>query len=169
MKDPNGQYKLLFSDHDWSFWPEGPYALPMSTDECPESQTSGWLTGYINITTKEPVNILMTQRNINHDDQTTSEVYKDTIIDYNSNVNTIGPFGDRTLQLNFCYKVKDHFSNRLHRWPDGDYSIYGDTSICPEGIYSISNKVIFTIFLSSTVKYIFCNFKYLKDLEYLLL
>ena len=134
-------------------WPDGPYATPMSVYGCPGSETSGWRTGYANMTFRQHL---------------TENLDAVTAARHSS---LLGPYSEKVVQLNFCYKLKrlasntsldnpmydnsaDNDSNstldnpvpdlpasainstpgnQVYNWPAGIYSIYRADQICPGG------------------------------------
>ena len=127
-------YTPTFVEIESSNWPPGPYAIPTPIDGCPESYPEGWTEGYINITTRVPFGITITQNLFkyplnNNPTITTINVAEDRLhIPY-----TLGPYGRYTFQFNFCYKSKSHTKSIMLTWPPGDYSIYGNEDACPTG------------------------------------
>ena len=119
-----------------SLWPPGPYAIPTPIDGCPESYPEGWTEGYVNITTRVPLEIWITQYK---DDPGESSQINDTFMfniaeDRLHIPYTLGPYGLYTFQFNFCYKSKEHANNSMDEWPPGNYSIYGTSDDgCPTG------------------------------------
>ena len=124
-----------------SNWPPGPYAIPIPIDGCPETYNAGWTEGYINISTRVPLNIWITQNTFTFEDNAgEANKINDTVMfniakDRLHIPYTLGPYGRYTIQLNFCYKSKHHTNNSMYVWPLGNYSIYGTEDGCPTGKY----------------------------------
>ena len=118
-----------------SNWPPGPFAIPTPIDGCEESYPEGWTEGYVNITTRVPMEIWITQ---NDDDFGKATKINETNMfniaeDRLHKPYTLGPYGRYTFQFNFCYKSRKHTNNSMNAWPPGHYSIYGTEDGCPTG------------------------------------
>lgn len=102
-------------------WPEGNYALPTSIYGCNDPEFDQWQHGYINISFMEPV--LLFERSKGHIHIETPSLL-------------LGPYGPRSLQLNFCVKVSeeaDPHAQVATEWPPGQYAVYGSEKGCPKG------------------------------------
>ncbi|XP_069101259.1 uncharacterized protein [Argopecten irradians] len=99
-----------------SVWPNGPYAIPMSTFGCPETDRFGWTHGYVNLT----LPITSTAQIWNDGDVLTIEPH------------LMGPFHTHVMMLNFCSRQTTVFDTDNRSWPGGNYCIYQTGDRCPK-------------------------------------
>lgn len=139
-----------FSDDDVSpsKWPPGPYALLMPNDGCPETVSHGWRRGYISFTWQEPHTVFsLNERDapsciLNATERTKSSNGPSCMHDLTADnwpdaySNLLGPFSRYAWRLNFCYKTDIGSPPNTTVWPEGDYSVFGDASDCPNGTYT---------------------------------
>ena len=128
-----------------SEWPPGPFAIPRSKEGCPESAAFGWRQGYVKFTTTLPLTLVANKTSMN----ILYNGMDNTIWKYQEMLDTkqpddffanylLGPFGEFSFQINFCFKQMDHPLNaKTGGWPSGDYSVYGMAMQCPQGMIYI--------------------------------
>ena len=107
---------------------------------CPDQKLNKWLEGYINITFPTDYNLREMRLGV---------------VSQKGYLFTLGPFGKRSYQLNFCIKsstkndASDRYDNNpdwltkesTQEWPRGTYAIYKTTSSeCPHGEFLKSYK-----------------------------
>ncbi|MES9882724.1 MAG: hypothetical protein ABW185_17800, partial [Sedimenticola sp.] len=93
---------------------------------CPESWVQGWRTGYLNLTAESPIFDPPPDNDaVGRERMTLAEARMLPIL---------GPYGEYTVQLNFCYKIGAHHNNTSEAWLNGNYAIYGTGNGCPLGI-----------------------------------
>lgn len=108
-------------------WPEGSYALPRPSYDCPVNKWFDWLTGSI---------ILEWE-----DSQEPSQ--------WTPGLHILGNYGDHVFSLMTCAKlddvVDDHVSVTQPAWPAGSYCIYQVAEDCPAGeLLSLTQITYFT-------------------------
>ena len=93
----------------------------MSIFGCSYPASKNWLLGYMNITFKQEIDLYeLSQGRIgwNGTDLSLLELQ--------------GPYGHRSIQLNFCTSSKTRNNTNIG-WPSGRYGIYGTMAGCPSG------------------------------------
>ena len=102
----------------------------MTVYGCNSPEDDQWSTAYINITFKYRVRV--TNQKGGH-------------IDMKSPSLLIGPYGDRSFQMNFCVRESEsteHDNTPDGWWPPGHYMVYGTESGCPSGNYMPLRKIL---------------------------
>ncbi|XP_060579864.1 uncharacterized protein LOC132736691 [Ruditapes philippinarum] len=121
-----------------SFWPPGPYAIPMSKYGCPESWSRGWLKSFLKIN----MNVLASSL----------EKRNSTVLDYNSlfvdSAFFTPPFQSGDVKLYFCVKFRNEATLDQEQWIPGDYSIYKIGSSCPTDFEESSKTLPVTSLVS---------------------
>jgi hypothetical protein len=128
--------KVIVSVPETSDWPPGVYSIPMPITGCPESDNKGWAVGFISVEWKSPRIPYSVTFNVSDLDQSDNVTDSKRITDEEwpkLETYLFGPFRDYNFRLNFCTKQSRPDSIDIGKWPDGNYSIYGDIAGCPAG------------------------------------
>lgn len=96
-------------------WPEGSYALPRSSYDCPVNKWFDWFTASVVLEWENP--------------QQPSQ--------WTPGIHILGLYGDNVLSLMTCAKLDDVVSSDVIAadtlWPEGSYCIYQVAEECPPG------------------------------------
>ena len=127
-------------------WPDGEFAVPMSTLGCPDPTVNTWRYGYMNISFKDETDLF--EMSVGRVGWNGSRM---------NPIELVGPYGSHSIQLNFCYKFEEEATSK-QEWPPGGYSLYGSGDGCPSGDVV---SFIFSLFLCfhfkrSNYQYPFC-------------
>ncbi|XP_053403040.1 uncharacterized protein LOC128558210 [Mercenaria mercenaria] len=125
-----------------SYWPPGPYAIPMSRYGCPESSIHGWQDSYLILTWQDP------QDGYVHISPQSDAMPFETIVSttnesfyHLSDRHIFGPAKPFTFKMNFCFKYRSNTSLDVGVWPDGNYSIYSAKAACPQGFEIYTSNI----------------------------
>lgn len=115
------QFTFFLKELKQTAWPNTNYAIVTAMFGCPESREHGWTYGYVNMT----LNSNSSSMFWNDDDPLTFEPH------------ILGPFTQRTLQINFCIMRTNMTRNvndtEIKKWPTGNYCIFKVGNSCPDG------------------------------------
>ena len=129
-------------------WPDGDYALPLSTFGCPNQAINAWKYGYMNISFWQEF-----------------ELFVPTIgtLGWSASKGSLqlfellGPYGSHSIQLNFCGRVSGNGSDQT-LWPTGEYGIYGTERNCPSGKITLCNIACRVFLTTLCITLVFAHF-----------
>ena len=104
-------------------WPDGDYAIPMSTYGCPDPDINEWKYGYMNISFWQGFELSGPSIGALGWSASNGSLKLFELL---------GPYGSHSIQLNFCGRVSGNGSDQT-LWPTGKYGIYGTEQNCPSG------------------------------------
>ena len=138
-------------------WPDGDYAMPMSTYGCPDPDINEWKYGYMNISFWHGFELSVPSIGALGWSASNGSLKLFELL---------GPYGSHSIQLNFCGRFSGNGSisgngSDQTLWPTGMYGIYGTEQNCPTGktCRAVSSALHFAFCLVKNGQIISLRFK----------